>query len=95
MSFSALPLLAPPDKCTCLFDTSIHMALSPLWLLVYTEHNNAIMKGRRGGTSPPPWHLSEAAAQPWAAATVYYEAMHVCLRVSVHVNMPARVFACT
>lgn len=48
MSFSALPLLAPPDKCTCLFDTSIHMALSPLWLLVYTEHNNAIMKGRRG-----------------------------------------------
>lgn len=41
------------------------------------------------------WHLCEAAAQPWAAATVCYEAMHVCLRVSVRVDMPVRVFVCT
>lgn len=41
------------------------------------------------------WHLCEAAAQPWAAATVYYEAMHVCLRVSVRVDMLVCVFACT
>lgn len=58
MSFSALPLLAPPDKRTCLFDTSIRMphSLSSL-VLVYTEHNNAIMNGgevRGEGGSPPP-----------------------------------------
>lgn len=68
------------------------MPLSPLWLfvvwsVVYTEHNNALMKGGvgwlGGGTSPPPWHLSEAAAQPWAAATVFYEAVHVCSRAGI------------
>lgn len=43
--FQLCSFLAPPDKCACLFDTSIHMPLSPLCLLVYTEHNNATMKG--------------------------------------------------
>lgn len=32
---------------------------------------------------PPLWHLSEATAQPWAAAT---KAIHVCLRFTEHVS---------
>lgn len=52
MSFWALPLLTPADKCICLFDSPGHILLLP----ALTEHNNAAIKEQfLVKLQPSPW----------------------------------------
>lgn len=75
---NALVSLLPPPACLC-----VHLCLH-----VYTQHNNAIMKG--GGI------CLMLQAQPWTAATVYNFMQCIFVwELGVRVNMPEWAFACT